>query len=344
MDVYFCHHCQQSIPIKDLESGAAIRRSGRTYCATCKLLPREERSPLLFGIMGFTLLAALAVIVFQYGDVLGIPGLASKKTEPGGPVAAAKELPVSVTLAELRSDVGRADEALKGRQQELDQRLKAIEDRWGAQAEKVNLILGKLDLFDARFAESARQGTQLHRAEDQVKELSDRVRALSDQNAALAAELQELKGLVARAEPPPPVTPVEEKPVAADPVRDEVRGLLKDVKDRSPMKRFNAVAELAKYDAPEARAAVIAALRDEDFFVRRVAADLLGDSRSEEPIPSLIEALDDEEVSVRVAAHGALKKLTRKDLGFQENASIEERTRARKKWKEWWDKKTAAGK
>jgi hypothetical protein len=344
VDVYFCHHCQQSIPIKDLESGAAIRRSGRYYCATCKQLPREERSPLLIGILGFALLAALGVLAFQYGDVLGLPGMGTKKAEPGKVAETAKEPPVSATLAELRSEVVRSDETHRGRQQELDQRLKAIEDRWGAQAEKVNLVLGKLDLIDARFAESARQGTQLHRVEDQSKELSDRMRTLSDQVAALTAELQELKGQAARAEPPAPVPPVEEKPVPADPMKEEVRALLKDVKDRSPMKRFNAVAELAKYDAPEARAAVIAALRDEDFFVRRVAADLLGDSRSEEPIPSLIEALDDEEVSVRVAAHGALKKLTRKDLGFQENATIEERTRAKKKWKEWWDKKSGTGK
>jgi len=47
MEIFFCSHCQQSIPLKDIQSGVAELRRGKYLCVTCReiVTPVREKKP-----------------------------------------------------------------------------------------------------------------------------------------------------------------------------------------------------------------------------------------------------------------------------------------------------------
>lgn len=70
-------------------------------------------------------------------------------------------------------------------------------------------------------------------------------------------------------------------------------------------------------------------LSDPDPEVRQTSAQILGQMDAFEAIPNLIELLNDENVYVKIYAHGALNKLTGKNFGYKNYAE----------WKAWWSKR-----
>ncbi|HLY74749.1 MAG TPA: HEAT repeat domain-containing protein [Planctomycetota bacterium] len=79
-----------------------------------------------------------------------------------------------------------------------------------------------------------------------------------------------------------------------------------------------------------------------DELVRQSAATALGQIGLVKSIPSLIRALDDNNVLVRGAAFLALHKITGKDIPYQKGLAYEsdqplvERRKAQAQWQEWW--------
>jgi tetratricopeptide (TPR) repeat protein len=67
-------------------------------------------------------------------------------------------------------------------------------------------------------------------------------------------------------------------------------------------------------------------LKDVDPEVRRTSAEMLGYISSPDSIPSLINALGDRHVSVQLAAHGALVRITGKNFGYKQQHE----------WLSWW--------
>jgi HEAT repeat protein len=86
-----------------------------------------------------------------------------------------------------------------------------------------------------------------------------------------------------------------------------------------------------------------------DPLVRQAAAESLENIALVKSLPALIEALDDNSVSVRQAAHRALQVITRLDFGYEPDAQplsrdqtleaiVTQRREGQQKWQEWWDK------
>jgi hypothetical protein len=57
-----------------------------------------------------------------------------------------------------------------------------------------------------------------------------------------------------------------------------------------------------------------------------------------ELVGKLIDLLNDAEKTVERAAYAALKALTRQDFGPAANASANDKARAVRAWKAWWQK------
>lgn len=74
-------------------------------------------------------------------------------------------------------------------------------------------------------------------------------------------------------------------------------------------------------------AAHVRYLADPDPEVRQTSAQILGQMGAAEAVPNLIELLNDENVYVKIYAHGALNKLTGKNFGYKNYPA----------WKSWWD-------
>jgi HEAT repeats/Prenyltransferase and squalene oxidase repeat len=79
-------------------------------------------------------------------------------------------------------------------------------------------------------------------------------------------------------------------------------------------------------------------LQDDDPEIRRAAALACALKEEKSFVPELIKLLDDEESLVQRAAHAALKRLTKQDLGPAADASPAQRAQAIIRWKDWWSK------
>lgn len=78
------------------------------------------------------------------------------------------------------------------------------------------------------------------------------------------------------------------------------------------------------------------ALARGDTSNRSRAAAELARMGGGESVPALIRALEDEKSGVRERAASALVSITGLDLGFDPDASAEERAKKTAKWREWW--------
>jgi hypothetical protein len=76
--------------------------------------------------------------------------------------------------------------------------------------------------------------------------------------------------------------------------------------------------------------------QDESVEIRRAAALACAMKDDQTFVPDLIALLEDSQRPVCLAAHAALKELSRKDFGPAADADPMERARAIAKWKEWW--------
>src|SRR5262249_25004635 len=81
-----------------------------------------------------------------------------------------------------------------------------------------------------------------------------------------------------------------------------------------------------------------AKLADDNLEVRRAAALACGRKKVRTLLPNLIDLLEDPETPVAIAARQALKELSGRDFGPEDDATREERSTAVAKWKAWWKK------
>ncbi|MHC4859522.1 MAG: HEAT repeat domain-containing protein, partial [Planctomycetota bacterium] len=166
-------------------------------------------------------------------------------------------------------------------------------------------------------------------------------------------KLSELKR--SRVAAPPPAEPGKvgrpdpEKPDAKPPAREtppsseeapvEVRNWIEELGDKDAGVRFNAAVKLGDSGYKPAWKALSKVLaKDDDTFVRRVAARSIGKLNAWKSVPALIEILGESEYFVAVAAKQALEKITGRDFGYRENLSKTERKRVVQKARDWWKK------
>jgi HEAT repeats len=77
-------------------------------------------------------------------------------------------------------------------------------------------------------------------------------------------------------------------------------------------------------------------LDDDEPEIRRAAALATAAKKNRSHVPALIRRLSDPELIVRRAAHHALEKLTGKDFGPDDEATVSQRKEAIAAWLKWW--------
>jgi peroxiredoxin len=111
--------------------------------------------------------------------------------------------------------------------------------------------------------------------------------------------------------------------------------------------RQRAVEVLPNVDAERGLRLLLAALSDEDTWIREAAANQIALRTGRKPavvdrraVPALVRALDDPNPTVRVMAGAALRKLTGNRWQARQGAAASEHQAVREEWRRWW--KTAA--
>jgi hypothetical protein len=106
-----------------------------------------------------------------------------------------------------------------------------------------------------------------------------------------------------------------------------IEGIIAALRDEDKYVRKGAVIALGEIEDERAVEPLIATLKNEDWEVRENAAEALGKIKDPRAIEPLIGALKDEKSIVKGAAAKALLEITEEDFG-------EDQT----KWQEWWKK------
>jgi len=159
------------------------------------------------------------------------------------------------------------------------------------------------------------------------------LRMLGDRLIAMEENLRTV-GVRVAAGGAPAAAPAVAAPVA--PTAPSWERFLPDLASDDEGLRVDAVIELGNARDPAALPHILPRLKDANLWVRMVAAEALGKLGSASAIPALIDALEDERTAVREQALFALQALTRETLQFDANASVAERAKRVRDWREWW--------
>ncbi len=118
-------------------------------------------------------------------------------------------------------------------------------------------------------------------------------------------------------------------------------------RDNASQVRQRVVEVLPNADAARGQRLLLAALNDDDVWIREAAAGQIALWAGRKPVvvdrravPALVRALDDPNLTVRVMSAAALRKLTGNHWQPRRGASLKDQQAVREQWRRWW--KTAA--
>jgi len=323
----FCDVCGESVPTRDFESGAAVRRGGRVLCAQHAAESREADSVARRSSSG-AWVAVLAVA----GLAAGVAALVVAIRKPSADdLAAAAERDRIVAgdlagrLASSRDELSRAiaDEAA-GRSA-LAARLDALEQRAAAVAGRADGLAARIGDVEASLASTGAG------AAEKLAALRAEVEPLRAEIASLRAALESGR---ASETATPPAESVPDSAEAA--LRREVEAQRRLLVAPDPAARFSALVEIAKKLGPQSAGDVAVALSDTDPFIRAFAARLLGDFRLRESVPDLLLALRDSDADVRRAGLQSVRAIAGSDFGYDPDAALEARAAAVRRVEEWY--------
>lgn len=373
VEVQFCDLCGTSVPLSDLDKGAAIRHQAKTIGACCLGVLRRGDSPL--ADLGAGQAGGPGASATGQSDAPGAAG------EPGRSGAAEtgregrsllllglalvallvstfylelsqdKQMkPLAAQLASLVSAQQSDSEVLQGlgvaadsmaRKADVEamlERLVALEQAQQLQQEQLR---EQLDKQRNQLAAIAQETRQLSATTVDYRPLFDELRA---QQQRLATALADLRSMPVAAAPAPVAVATRPEPDAApaapastlpEPLAAAVRKL--DSADAAV--RFEAVATLVDSKNPAVLRSLLPLVRDADAFVRRLTVEGLRDFRQPDAVEALLAALTDKEPTVAETAWNSLKKLTGQQFPFDAAAPGKDvRQRAIQRWLDWWEK------
>lgn len=360
-EVLFCDLCGTSVPLTDLERGAAIRHQAKTIGACCLAVLRKGDSPLANPGLPTTAderqLAApraaggegrlLPVAVFLLAALAAATIYLDQKIESVGAVLRGNHeqvllaqrsdsdvlqgVGVAMDAMARKTDVDALVERLSG----FDRALQQAQDQARLQAEAVRQGLGSLQQEARQQNAGAVDYKPLF--EDLRQQLQRMATALADLRAApVGGALQPRAEDPAGAQPP-----VAEVPVAPG-LPEALVAHVKKLDNTDPAIRFEAVDALIGSKNPAVLKHLLPMARDADLYVRRLTVEGLRDFKQAEAVEQLIAALADSETTVAETAYGSLKKLTGQKIPFDAaSPSKDTRLRGQQRWQEWWDKNKA---
>lgn len=337
MDIktFRCEACGKISTALDVEAGAGVFRRGRFYCTPC--LPASALSPAAIALGAA---AALLLVL-----VWAVFSLRSRVRAAEAVLERTRREAVAAT-ASLRSDVQVLMSALQEYQANLE---RSVRERLANLEEDDRMLRARIGGVERMARESIRQAYE--RAGPSTKaptpapagppapppEPPKEIREPSPAPPPARAELVPPEGL--REPPPAPETP----PLAPETSPSAAGGASplslwsERLKDKDWGIRYSSVHHLSELRDPEADPLIASALADERPAIRAHAARCLGRRLSRAGVPGLIECLDDSDAYVRHCAHGALKAIAGKDLGYPEADTHEGRKPVLALWKAWWE-------
>ena len=372
MKIQFCDLCNESVPQADLDHGRAVLRSGRVICARCE--GAMSGTPVQSQhAAGERPAAEASIAEVRVGEETTIMEAAMApalpRTAPRGSTGAA----VGVAMASIALIFstgaaaflfdqlqvrGRALEALVREERTAREYASStLEDRMGqtlrdatAGLSDARLALAELSGRMETIGSGQRESSsllrddmeRLRRQMDEVDRLVVRVGRHEEEIARVAETTAGLHDDVLRmADRMSEVEEADESPAVETPRPEVAREpawtpLLADLTSQNSGKRWQAVQSLGGTRDPAVAEHLTPMLRDPDIFVRMATARILGDLDAAVGIPSLIDALEDAEASVREAAVVSLRSITGRDFKFDPGAKDVERAKRVKAWRDWW--------
>jgi len=363
MNLTFCDLCNESIPQADLDMGRAVRRNERWICAACEAAMTSSR-PAPLPAPSAPPPAARAHAVHSHEPASSSPVIAIALAFSGVALLAA-----AGSAAFLFVQIDRTRDGLEQRIEDGQRRsferertlLATLEDGASDRASGLELAREDVRTLEARILELEREGGDARALARRIEALEEQLTAKDSSLAVLEGQTEELNALrtaVARLQegetsapaPPPEKRAPVEKPVtepasAADSAPAEAQksepprwqSWLTDLASQDSGTRWQAVQSLGGTRDPAVVPHLIPVLGDADIFVRMATARILGDLGSATAIPALIDALEDEEASVRDAVLVSLRGLSGQNIPFDPNAREAERQKRVKAWRDWWD-------
>ena len=363
MEILFCDLCNESVPEAALHDGSAYYRKGRLICPACdqamggggggeegargarprgesgRRRPEVERAPGRGGSGG--VFVALLVLAFSGA---GLWLLREELDDLRGEISTART-DLSHQVAVVRALVREDEAALPALLDERDQRSRAESEARAAEILRgLDELRADLMTAEGRTAQGAEELADLRaRFDEEQAAMGDRLEGMREKLAAIEkgqsflsdrlVELEETLRAVTARGPIPAGIPSPEgggaKPWA---------GLVEDLKHANAGIRLDAVYALGETGDRDVVPHLIPMLGDVDLFVRMATARMLEDLGAHSAVPSLIDALEDNQSAVREAAMVALRKITGKSMGFEPTAGVGERTKRVKAWRDWWAK------
>jgi hypothetical protein len=350
--IYFCDGCNESVPLVEVQSGQITTIKGKLFCKTC-IPPSALAAPLAStaapsraGTNPLLVLLVLALVGWTgWRDRELIMGQAEQPIKISGPspivelqqqfdALEADLIPLrneSERIARQVTDLAAGQDGLSAGDDALSKQLVILSDDMqrltrsqvasGQVIEKVQRNTNAQATLELRI-EALSEAVAAHQNAIDFGALSMASSSPLSTNAADAMDL--------------PVMPV------VDPARlaavEDIRRLLLDTE---PDLRFEGVDQVETGGYRELADDLVALLADEDMFVRLHAMNVLGNFGYEAAIPALFDVLDDGNASIRKTAAETLVRLTGYDPGFEYKGSSGERTRAIRKWRDWYERREA---
>jgi len=345
-EVLFCDLCNTSVPLQDLESGAAVKHQGKTIGACC-LKDLRQSAPLADAApkaahpaenslvpLGFVLLAAIAAATIFLDHQLSQRSSALAAAHQESLVAihknaaALQDLAVGLEGSARRDDVGGLTERMLAA-------ASANQEALGGVDQKFEHLRTAIESLQARVQELREQRIDYRPALERIESTAQQVKsALADLQAAPRTAPSE-------ASMPQPAHPGDQPPAIPGLPADLAHHVAK-LSDTDPAARFEAVDELLRSKNPAVREHILPMAKDADTFVRRLVVEGLREFHHASCVEALLVALSDPEEIVRDTAWRSLKELTGQKLPFEAGAAKEPRARAIQRWQEWWEKNKAA--
>lgn len=351
VEVAFCDLCGGSVPAADLESGAAVRKDGKTVGACCIGVLRAAPAPAATAPVAATTGSPapqesgrlLAVAVVLLAAVAGaVIFLDNRITTLANKWQEAQDLSTEKQVSDSN--------VLMGMDLKLDRAatradLEAMQSRSGELVASFEVLKGSLvQRFDTLQQELATLRQELRTLSDRNVDYRPLFADLRDRHQRIAESVESLRAVAMRQPAPAVVEPAPVAPAeaAGSSLAPELAALVQKLGAADPAVRFEAVDLLIESKNPEILPHVLPLCSDPDSFVRRLTVEGLREFKHADAVEALLRVMrDDADRDVRDTAWRSLRDVTGEKHPFDADATKEARGRAVQRWQDWWDKAKA---
>lgn len=347
MKIYFCDICNESIPLKDINSNRITIEDGKIICTECA--PKRERSgekvPFVVALcLGVLMIAVVGLTVANLSSGRRLDDTERRLERT---LTALEARMAERTALDAEAEARRADAA--GLRRGLEEVREGLQRVQGA----VAAMETRQDQDERAFGERLTAATEdlidrLGRIEEVAKELGEQKVTVGGLGVRLDG-FDERLGLVQEmlasrdaARPTIDEGPTTSTPEAGDgevsaAVSREIDELVVKLSSTDPGERYPAVIALGKHRADKAVQALETALEDPEDYIRVAAIQKLRNVKAARSIPRVIGALRDADYFVRLTAGNALPAMTGHTIEFVADAAESDRERSVQSWERWWE-------